>query len=108
MPLGLAMVLWIAELPAPVALPRGPGTLQLSAADLARTSRILQALPDPRATPARDFPARERSARDREAPTDLALLFGSRSRGAQVEMGALGGGRADAPGLVHIGVGLDF
>lgn len=39
---------------------------------------------------------------------DLVLLAGDRRHGAQVEFGALGGGRDDAPGLLHVGVGFDF
>jgi hypothetical protein len=39
---------------------------------------------------------------------DVAMYLGNRNAGAQVEIGALGGGRPDAPGLVHIGVGFDF
>jgi hypothetical protein len=39
---------------------------------------------------------------------DLALNTGSRHRSAELELGALGGGRADAPALVHVGVGFDF
>ena len=40
--------------------------------------------------------------------TDLALYVGRRDHGAQFELGALGGGRSDAPGLVHVGIGWDF
>ena len=40
--------------------------------------------------------------------TDLALYVGQREHGAQFEFGALGGGRSDAPGLVHVGIGWDF
>lgn len=40
--------------------------------------------------------------------TDLALYLGRRDHGAQLEFGALGGGRSDAPGLIHVGIGWDF
>ena len=40
--------------------------------------------------------------------TDLALLIGEPGRGPQFELGALGGGRSDAPGLVHVGVRFGF
>lgn len=45
---------------------------------------------------------------DAPETVDVAMYFGSRHAGAQVELGALGGGRPDAPGLVHVGVGFDF
>lgn len=43
-----------------------------------------------------------------ESRPELVLLAGDRHHGAQVEIGALGGGREDAPGLLHVGVGFDF
>jgi hypothetical protein len=39
---------------------------------------------------------------------DLAVYLGNRRSGPQLELGALGGGRADAPSLVHVGFGFDF
>lgn len=43
-----------------------------------------------------------------EARPELVLTAGNRRRGGQVEIGALGGGREDAPSLLHVGVGFDF
>lgn len=45
---------------------------------------------------------------DAGGSTDLALYVGRRDHGAQFELGALGGGRSDAPGLLHVGIGWDF
>jgi hypothetical protein len=45
---------------------------------------------------------------DTPSSLDLAIYVGDRRSGPQLELGALGGGRADAPGLVHVGFGLDF
>jgi hypothetical protein len=42
------------------------------------------------------------------ARPDLAVYLGNRRSGPQLELGALGGGRADAPSLVHVGFGFDF
>lgn len=112
MPFGLAVVLWAVELmpPGPAIDPASPAVrpLAVSAADLARTDAALRhaaVLPLPAAGPPHDM---QRLAVAASAPADLALLLGDRSRGGQLEMGALGGGRADAPGLIHVGVGIDF
>jgi len=43
-----------------------------------------------------------------QARPDLAFYAGDRTRSAQFEVGVLGGGRSDAPALLHVGVGLDF
>jgi hypothetical protein len=45
---------------------------------------------------------------DRHSSLDLAIYVGDRHSGPQLELGALGGGRADAPSLVHVGFGFDF
>lgn len=80
--------------------------LKLRPDDLATERAVIMRLPAqlPR-TPARDEAAKL------TAPTDprpeLALFAGDRLRG-QVEIGALGGGRGDAPSLLHVGVGFDF
>jgi len=87
-----------------------PVALRLSrqelAAEVATFSRGRFALRDPARATALPVPARVASAYD-GAPPDLAFKAGNR-RMAQIELGALGGGRADAPGLVHVGVGFDF
>jgi hypothetical protein len=44
----------------------------------------------------------------RSSPLELVVYVGDRRCGPQLELGALGGGRADAPGLVHVGFGFDF
>jgi hypothetical protein len=44
----------------------------------------------------------------RSPPLELVVYVGDRRSGPQLELGALGGGRADAPGLVHVGFGFDF
>lgn len=41
-------------------------------------------------------------------PDELLVTYSERHTGARFELGALGGGRADAPGLVHVGLGLRF
>ena len=45
---------------------------------------------------------------DATSRPELVLYVGNRHSGPQLEVGALGGGRADAPSLVHVGVGFDF
>jgi hypothetical protein len=45
---------------------------------------------------------------DPHSSLDLAIYVGDRHSGPQLELGALGGGRADAPSLVHVGFGFDF
>ena len=108
MPVGLAMVLWIVELGPTATSPATPSVL-LSPADLAQTSSIMNRAPahaaepplEPHPSPLRDSPAAS-------APDDFALLFGDPRDGGQVVLGALGGGRADAPGLIHVSLALDF
>ena len=39
---------------------------------------------------------------------ELLLTYSDRKSRARIELGALGGGRADAPGLVHVGLGMNF
>ena len=98
MSLGLAVVLWAANL-APVAPLPPMAPMDLTRSDLARTDAVLRGIPR--------LP-HQRPAPDETAKPDLAVLLGTRHQGGQFEMGALGGGRADAPGLVHIGLGFDF
>ncbi|MEO7248067.1 MAG: hypothetical protein ABIW31_06395 [Novosphingobium sp.] len=43
-----------------------------------------------------------------ENPPELVVRFAPRTSRARIELGALGGGRADAPGLVHVGLGMNF
>jgi len=108
MPVGLAVVLCIADL-GPSAAPPTTPAFALSAADLAQTSRVMNHAPTrdvgpppgPEPAPLADRP-------EPAAPDAFALLFGDRRDGGQFEMGALGSGRADAPGLVHVSVSLDF
>jgi len=88
----------------PVAIPLSRQEL---AAEVAAFSRGRFAGREPARAEAVRAPASAASpAYDGTVP-DLALKAGSR-RMAQIELGALGGGRADAPGLVHVGVGFDF
>lgn len=39
---------------------------------------------------------------------ELLVSYSDRKSRTRIELGALGGGRADAPGLVHVGVGMNF
>lgn len=81
----------------------------------AATSMPPRAAPRPQVTTLPAAGPDEAAARYRLLPpdgpdssTDLALYVGRRDHGAQFEVGALGGGRSDAPGLVHVGIGWDF
>ncbi len=40
--------------------------------------------------------------------TELLVSYSDRKSHTRFELGALGGGRADAPGLVHVGLGMNF
>jgi hypothetical protein len=42
------------------------------------------------------------------SPPDLAMYVGDRQTGPQLELGAFGGGKVNARGLVHLGLGMDF
>lgn len=109
MPFGLAVVLWAVDL-VPIRTPLTTQAIELSAADLARTAAALRGPPDGQVmtvSPAA-APDRPRASHEPGPGPELAVLIGQRRGGAQVEIGALGGGRADAPGLVHLGVGIDF
>ncbi|MBC2653701.1 hypothetical protein H7F50_18955 [Novosphingobium flavum] len=107
MSLGLAVVLWAANLAA--ADPRPPvAPMDLTRLDLARTDAVLRGIPASHADIAVPRLPRQRPAPDETTNPDLAVLVGNRHQGGQFEMGALGGGRADAPGLVHVGLGFDF
>jgi hypothetical protein len=89
--------------------PGQTGYVQLSSAALAAESTamsqynptLLHAVSDDRP----DHPA----GRDPDVRTsvDLAVYVGNR-HSAQLELGVLGGGRADAPSLAHVGFGFDF
>ena len=108
MSVGLAVMLCIADLgasPAPPAVP----AVTLSAADLAQTSSIMNraAAQDAGPPPGPDRAPLPEPA-EADAPDDFALLIGDPQDGGQFEMGALGGGRADAPGLFHVSVALAF
>ncbi|MBC2664153.1 hypothetical protein H7F51_01330 [Novosphingobium flavum] len=94
-------------LAAEVAHAHAPVRIELSPAEFAR-ERTALAQPAPlRVKAAADrFPLLDDATYETPLP-DLALKAGSR-RGTEVELGALGGGRADAPSLVHVGVGFDF
>ena len=39
---------------------------------------------------------------------DMVLRLGNRRKGPELELGAFGGGRARAAGLVHVFIGFDF
>jgi hypothetical protein len=45
---------------------------------------------------------------DAAPPPDLAMYVGDRQTGPQLELGAFGGGKVNARGLVHVGLGMDF
>lgn len=114
MPFGLAVVLWAIDL-VPIRTPLATQAIELSTRDLARTAAALRGPADRQPGDRQGgtvspIPAvaRARAIDAPGPPPDLAFLIGQRRGGAQVEIGALGGGRADAPGLVHLGVGLDF
>lgn len=107
MPLGLAVVLWAANLAA--VDPRPPGApMDLTRSDLARTDAVLRGIPASHPDIGGLRPPRQRLTPDETTNPDLAVLVGNRRQGGQFEMGVLGGGRADAPGLVHVGLGFDF
>lgn len=40
--------------------------------------------------------------------TELLVSYSDRKSRTRLEFGALGGGRSDAPGLVHVGLGMNF
>ena len=107
MSLGLAVVLWAANL-APVAPLPPVAPMDLTRSDLARTDAVLRGIPASHPDIAVPRLPHQRPAPDETAKPDLAVLLGTRHQGGQFEMGALGGGRADEPGLVHIGLGFDF
>jgi hypothetical protein len=53
---------------------------------------------------------RWRDAADRfaEQRPELVLIAHDRASGAELELGALGGGRAEAPSLLHVGLNIGF
>lgn len=92
-----------------LSIPVAPGgsMLNLGPDDLARERAVmihLAMVPQPR-TKADEI---ARLVVPADTRPDLALYAGSRQSGGQIEIGALGGGRDDAPGLLHVGIGLDF
>lgn len=112
MSLGLAVVLWAANLaaadPRPPVAPMDLTRSDLTRLDLVRIDAVLRGIPAGHSDIAVPRLPRQRPAPDETTNSDLAVLVGSRHQGGQFEMGALGGGRADAPGLVHVGLGFDF
>lgn len=61
-----------------------------------------------------DHPVRSESSRPslpeptRTTQRDLSVTLADRNDRARIEIGALGGGRREAPALFHVGLGLDF
>ena len=85
--------------------------LGLNAQDMAATSQAMT----PRELPMLSTSGRPATGTHLKLPTpplpqpsELLVTYSERRTGAKLEMGALGGGRADAPGLVHVGLAMNF
>ena len=86
-------------------------SLALSALDLAAENSIMALHVGPMigqvvATRQPDSPVTSRF--DAPPRPELVVYVGNRRSGPQLELGAMGGGRADAPSLVHLGFGFNF
>lgn len=85
--------------------------MSLSDSDLATANQAMIAATGPQETQSR---ATVRSSKPLMAAphttefTELLVSYSDRKSRTRFELGALGGGRADAPGLVHVGLGMNF
>jgi hypothetical protein len=84
--------------------------LELSSSALATESSVMNS----RSAATRPDKGNDRSdARTLSPPAssplpDIALYLGNPRSGPELELGALGGGRLQTPGLVHLGFGMNF
>jgi hypothetical protein len=81
--------------------------LQIQSADVAAVQALMTRAKLSPMISAQEGSEPKLTAPDESRP-ELVWLAGNRHHGAQVEIGALGGGREDAPSLVHVGIGFDF
>jgi hypothetical protein len=111
MPLGSLLTALAATLGEAILAPPQTSTfIELPAPVLTAESAVMTKRTAPPARPTAvqdpDYPVV--SPPNAEPPPDLAMYVGDRQTGPQLELGAFGGGKVSARGLVHVGFGMDF